>query len=75
MQYKLLSKGGEKPRVANYETPDLENPAAKNSEVRRKHDEPSSVEPDALPSTETSQPEDPTIDSQSDHYVRSCLKL
>ena len=40
---------------------DLENPATENSEVGKQHNELSSVEADALPSTETQKPKDPAI--------------
>ena len=33
MPRKLRSKGNEKSRIANFETVDLDNPAAENSEV------------------------------------------
>lgn len=64
MPRKPRGKGREKSAVASFETQDLENRAAENPEIGKNHDEPSTVKAGALSSTETPQPNEPSIKSQ-----------
>ena len=64
MPRKPRGKGREKSAVASSMTQDLD--AAENPKARKEHDEPSTVEAGALPSTDTRQPDDPAIESQFD---------
>ena len=64
MPRKPRGKGREKSAVASSETQDLNNRAAENPETGKNHDEPSTVKAGALSSTETPQPNEPSIESQ-----------
>ncbi|XP_062591350.1 uncharacterized protein LOC134259658 [Saccostrea cucullata] len=60
MPRKPRGRGREK--VASSVTQDPTNPAEENPEAGNEHDEPSTVEAGALPSTETPQPDDPSVE-------------